>query len=42
MRVMVMVKGDEVTEGGSLPPEEMEKMFAEMASSTKSWSTPAS
>jgi len=27
---MVMVKGDEVTEGGSLPPEEMEKMFAEM------------
>jgi hypothetical protein len=30
MRVMVMVKGDETTEGGSMPPEEMQKMFTEM------------
>ena len=30
MRVMVIVKGDDATEGGTIPPEEMEKMFTEM------------
>jgi len=30
MRVMVIVKGDDATEGGSIPPEEMQKMFTEM------------
>src|SRR3954453_72662 len=30
MRVIVLVKGDESTEAGTIPPADMEKMFAEM------------
>ena len=30
MRVMVIVKGDDATEGGTMSPEEMQKMFSEM------------
>ena len=30
MRVMVMVKGDDAIENGTIPPEDMEKMFTEM------------